>query len=89
MQMLSLIMYKNHLNILPTPLSDLCIVNNTWYDYFTRQRNDLHVDIGLKEGVCKLLSFHGMYIWNHISIFLIHRYIIMLVSRIYQKIIYK
>ena len=61
-------MFKNYLNILPTPLSELFIVNNTMYAYFTRQHNDLHVDIGLKEGVYKLFSFHGINIWNHISI---------------------
>ena len=61
-------MFKNNLNILPTPLSELFIVNNTRYAYFTRQHNDLHVDIGLKEGVYKLISFHGIHIWNHISI---------------------
>ena len=67
MQRISLIIFKNNLNILPTPLSDLFIVNNTRYEYFTRQHNDLHVDIGLKEVVYKLFSFHGIYIWNHIS----------------------
>ena len=55
-------MFKNYLNILPTPLSELFIVNNTRYAHFTRQHNDLHVDIGLKEGVYKLFSFHGIHI---------------------------
>ena len=68
MQRISLIMIKNYLNILPTPLSELFIVNNTRYAYITRQHNDLHVDIGLKDGVYKLFSFHGIHIWNHISI---------------------
>ena len=67
MQRTSLIMFKNYLTILPTPLSDLLIVNNTMYEYFSRQHNDLHVDIGLKEGVYKLFSFHGIHTWNHIS----------------------
>ena len=67
-QRISLIMFKKYLNILPTPLSELFIVNNTRYAYFTRQHNDLHVNIGLKEGVYKLFSFHGIHIiWNHIS----------------------
>ena len=59
-------MFKNYLNILPAPLHDLFRVNNTRYEYFTMQHNDLHVDIGLKEGVYKLFSFHGIHIWNHI-----------------------
>ena len=67
MQRLSLIMLKNYLNILPTPLNDLFIVNNTRHEYFTRQHNDLHVDIWLKEGVYNLFSFYGIHIWNHIS----------------------
>ena len=36
MQRISLIMFKNYLNILPTPLCELFIVNNTRYAYFTR-----------------------------------------------------
>ena len=68
MQRISLIMLINYLNILPTPVSDLFIVvNNTRYDHITRHHNDLHVDIGLKEGVYKLFSLHGIHIWNHIS----------------------
>ena len=73
MQRISLIIFKNYLNILPTPLSDLFIVYNTRHEYFIRQHNDLHVDIGLKEGVYNQFSFHGIHIWNHISIKKIHR----------------
>ena len=53
--------------MLPTPLTELFIVNNTRHDHFTRQHNDLHIDIGLKEIVYRLFSFHGTHIWNHIS----------------------
>ena len=60
-------MFKNYINILSTPLIYLFIVNNTRHEYFTRQHNDLHVDIGLKDGVYNLFSFHGIYIWNHIN----------------------
>ena len=74
MQRISLIMFKNHLNILLTPLNNLFRVNNTRYEYFTRQHNDLHINIGLKEGVYKLFSFHGIHIWNHISQKNLHRY---------------
>ena len=49
MQRISLIMSENYLNILPTPLNGLFRINNTRYEYFTRQHNDLHVDIGLKK----------------------------------------
>ena len=47
-QRISLLMFKKHLNMLPTPLCDLFIVNNTRHDHFTRQHNDLHINIGLK-----------------------------------------
>ena len=60
-------MFKNHLNMLPTPLSDLFIVNNTRHDHFTRQ-HDLHIYIGLKENVYRLFRFYGTHIWNHIYI---------------------
>ena len=30
------------------------------HEYSTRQPTDLHVDIGLKEGVYNLFSFHGI-----------------------------
>ena len=68
MQRISLIMIKHYLNSLQRSLSDLFIVNNTRHEYFTRQHNDLHVDIGLKESVYNLFSFHGIHLWNHISI---------------------
>ena len=42
--------------MLSSPLSDLFIVNNT-----------RHIDIGIKENVYRLFSFHGTHIWNHIS----------------------
>ena len=58
-------MLKNYLHNLPTPLRELFILNNTRYEYFTRQHNDLYVDIGLKEGVYELFSFHGIHIWNN------------------------
>ena len=38
--------FQKSLNILPTPLNDLFIINTTLYNYFTRQHNDLNVDIG-------------------------------------------
>ena len=55
-------MFKNYLNILPAPLSDFFLVNNIKYDYFTRQHNDLYVNIGLQKCVYKLFSFHGIHI---------------------------
>ena len=48
--------------MLPTPLTELFIVNNTRHDHFTRQHNDLHIDIGIKENVYRLFSFHGTHI---------------------------
>ena len=69
---------KKHLNMLPTPLTNLFIANNKIHGHFTRQHNDLHIDIGLKENVYRLFSFYGTHIWNHISNKKIHRRIICL-----------
>ena len=43
--------------MLPTPLSDSFIVNNTRHNHFTRQHNDLHIDIGLKNMFTDYLVF--------------------------------
>ena len=51
MQRISLLMFKTHITMLPTPLNDLFIVNNTRHDDFIKQHYDLHIDMGLKENV--------------------------------------
>ena len=40
--------------------TDLVVANNN--NHFTRQHNELQVDIGLKESVYKLFSFHDIYL---------------------------
>ena len=60
-------MYKYYHSILPTPLNELFIPNNTHHSYYTRQHLDLHTNIGSTENVNRLFSFHGTHIWNHIS----------------------
>ena len=67
MQRISLLMFKQHLHILPSPLNDLFAVNDTHHNYYTRQHKDVHTNIGLKENIYRLFSFHGVHIWNHIS----------------------
>ena len=66
-QRISLLMYKYYHSILPTPLNELFIPNNTHHSYYTRQHLDLHTNIGSTENVYRLFSFHGTHIWNHIS----------------------
>ena len=41
-QRIYLLMFKKHLNMLPTLLTELFIVNNTRHDHFTRQHNNLN-----------------------------------------------
>ena len=52
--------------MLPTPLTEIFIVNNTRHDDFTRQHNDLHIEIGLKENMTLIfmsVNFrHGGYV---------------------------
>ena len=64
-----LLMFKNHLNMLPTPLSDLFMVNNTMHDHFTRQHNDLHNDIGIKENVYRFFLVFMVHISGTIFFF--------------------
>ena len=59
-------MFKKHLNMLSTPLTELFIVNNTMHDHFARQHNNLHIDIGFKKNMYRLFNFYGTHIWNHI-----------------------
>ena len=66
-QRISLMMYKHHIDILPSPIDELFITNNSQHNYNTRQCRDMHLQIGRTESVYKLFSFHGTYIWNHIS----------------------
>ena len=39
-QIIYLLMLKKHLNMLPTPLTELFIVSNTIHDHFARQHNN-------------------------------------------------
>ena len=52
-------MVKKHLNMLPTPLSDLFVVNNTRHDHITRQHNDFHIDIGIKDYLVFMVHISG------------------------------
>ena len=66
-QQILLLMYKIHMENIPLPICNLFIINNLHHNYNTRQKNDLHTQIRKKENSYKLLSFHGINIWNHIS----------------------
>ena len=67
LQRIALLMYKYHNGMLPSPINELFITNNTVHNYNTRQRNNLHIQIGNGEEVYRLFSFHGIKIWNHLS----------------------
>ena len=66
-QRISLLMFKRHHKLLPTPLDKLFILNNSQHAYNTRQRTNIHTQIGKRESTYKLFSFCGTNIWNHIS----------------------
>ena len=66
-QRISLLMFKHHLGILPHPINTLFMNNTSQHDYNTRQKFDLHTQIGKNEFAYKLFTFHGICIWNHIS----------------------
>ena len=66
-QRISLLMYKQYLNILPSPIHELFTMNSTQHNYNTRQHTHIRTQIGRTEHVYKLFSFHGTNIWNHMS----------------------
>ena len=66
-QRISLMMFKQNNGIVPTPIAKLFELNNLHHNYNTRQNRKLHTQIGNRESVYKLFSFHGINIWNHLS----------------------
>ena len=66
-QRIALHMIKYTMGVVPHPITDLFALNNEIHNYNTRQTHDLQIHAGRGEIVYKLFSFHGVYIWNHIS----------------------
>ena len=60
-------MFKQHNGINPTPIAKLFELNNLHYNYNARQNIKLDTQIGNRESVYKLFSFHGINIWIHLS----------------------
>ena len=60
-------MFKYDKGVLPQPINNLFSVNNERHNYNTRHNHDLQINTGNGEIVYKLVSFHGVHIWNHIS----------------------
>ena len=60
-------MFKQHNGIVQNPIAKLFSLNNLHHNYNTRQNRNLHTQIGNRESVYKLFSFHGINIWNHLS----------------------
>ena len=61
-------MFTQHNGIVPTSIAKLFELNNLHHHYYnTRQNRNLHIQIGNRESVYKLFSFHGINIWNHLS----------------------
>ena len=66
-QRIALLMFKYDKGVLPQPINNLFSVNNERQNYNTRHNHDLQINTGNGEIVYKLVSFHGVHIWNHIS----------------------
>ena len=60
-------MFKYDKGVLPQPINNLFSVNNERHNYNTRHNHDLQINTGNGEIVYKLVSFHGVHVWNHIS----------------------
>ena len=50
-QIISLLMFKHHINILPSPIKDLFTVNNAHHNYYTRQ-NMTYILTEVEERMC-------------------------------------
>ena len=61
-------MFKYNKVILPHPINNIFALNSERHNYNTRQTHDLQINAGKGEIVYKLFSYHGVHIWNHISI---------------------
>ena len=65
-QRISLLMFKQYLNILPSPIYELFTINSAQHNHNTQQHTHIRTQIGKIEHY-KLFSFHGTNIWNHMS----------------------
>ena len=63
-------MFKYNMGILPHPINKPFALKSERHNYNTRQTHDLQINAGRGGGlnVYKLFSYHGVHIWNHISI---------------------
>ena len=62
---ITLMMYKNMLNMLPKFISMMFKKNNEIHNYNTRRGNSLHTSMGKHEHIYKCFSFHAISIWNY------------------------
>ena len=59
-------MFKYDKGVLPQPINNLFSVNNERHNYNTRHNHDLQINTENGKILYKLVSFHGVHIWNHI-----------------------
>ena len=83
-----LMMYKQSVQLLPVPVSNLFIKNSSIHGYNNRSCNMLHTKIGSSEVTYINFSYHGVHIWN-IMERNIPSSISYNVSNIYQKNLFK
>ena len=64
--MIGQIMYKAFMKSLPEPVQSIFVMNETIYDYDTRQRNDFHLPKPKSNLLRKTVAFKGVIIWKYI-----------------------
>ena len=64
---ISLLMYKNYADILPTSIASLFIRNDVYHDHYTRVSSLLHVPVGHTGLIYKTFRFSAIKIWNYVE----------------------
>ena len=62
-------MFKFNIGEVPTPISELFMVNRFFHNHNTRTRSGgyLHTPLGRSEASYRTYSYIGTHIWNHMS----------------------
>ena len=64
---ISLLMFKNYADILPTAISSLFVRNDVYHDHYTRVSSLLHVPVGHTGLIYKIFRFSAIKIWNYVE----------------------
>ena len=64
---ISLLMYKNYADILPTAISSLFVRNDVHHDHYAIVSSLLHVPVGYTGLIYKTSRFSAIKIWNYVE----------------------